>query len=164
MRAFKGRHFSGEVVLWAVRWYCWYGISYRDLETMLAEHGVLVDHFIIYRWVQKYAPEIGKRMRWQWRCAMSGGWRVDETYIEVRGKWTYRAADKLGSRPPLYWTEKIDFNGTRFRRLSDFNTDARLHVSATNHCFTTFGGIEANSLLSQRKQCTASNAFLILSA
>jgi len=70
MNEFKGRHFSGEVVLWAVRWYCRYGISYRDLETMMAERGVCVDHSTIYRWVQKYAPEMERRMRWQWRRPM----------------------------------------------------------------------------------------------
>ena len=61
MSDFKGRHFAGEIVLWAVRWYCRYGISYRDLEQMMAERGVSVDHATIYRWVQKYAPEIEKR-------------------------------------------------------------------------------------------------------
>jgi hypothetical protein len=58
-------HFEGEIVLWAVRWYCRYGVSYRDLEQMMGERGVSVDHSTIYRWVQKYAPEIEKRLRWQ---------------------------------------------------------------------------------------------------
>jgi len=62
---FKGRHFEGEIVLWAVRWYCRYGVSYRDLEEMMGERGVSVDHSTIYRWVQKYAPEIERRLRWQ---------------------------------------------------------------------------------------------------
>ena len=65
MSDFKGRHFRGEIVLWAVRWYCRYGISYRDLEQMMAARGVRVDHATIYRWVQHYAPKIEKRMRWQ---------------------------------------------------------------------------------------------------
>ncbi|MCJ8336290.1 MAG: hypothetical protein MJH10_18995, partial [Epibacterium sp.] len=56
MNDFKGHHFWGEVVLWALLWYCRYGISYRDLETMMAERGVRVDHPTIYRWVQRYAP------------------------------------------------------------------------------------------------------------
>ena len=56
MSDFKGRHFGGEIVLWGVRWYCRYGISYRDLEQMMAERGVSVDHSTIYRWVQRYAP------------------------------------------------------------------------------------------------------------
>jgi hypothetical protein len=64
---FKGRHFEGEIVLSAVRWYCRYGISYRDLEQMMAGRGVSVDHSTIYRWVQTYAPEIEKRLRWYWR-------------------------------------------------------------------------------------------------
>jgi IS6 family transposase len=64
---FKGRHFEGEIALWAVRWYCRYGVSYRDLEQMIGEGGVSADHSTIYRWVQRYAPEIGKRLRWQWR-------------------------------------------------------------------------------------------------
>ena len=68
MSDFKGRHFGGEIVLWAVRWYCRYGISYRDLEQMMAERGVSVDHSTIYRWVQRYAPEIEKRLRWHWRA------------------------------------------------------------------------------------------------
>jgi transposase-like protein len=73
---FKGRHFGGEIVLWAVRWYCRYGISYRDLEQMMAERGVSVDHSTIYRWVQRYAPEIEKRLRWHWRPPRAGSWRT----------------------------------------------------------------------------------------
>ena len=58
MSDFKWRHFQGEIILWGVRWYCRYGVSYRDLEQMMGERGVVVDHSTIYRWVQKYAPEI----------------------------------------------------------------------------------------------------------
>ena len=87
MSDFKGRHFRGEIVLWAVRWYCRYPISYRDLEAMMTERGVAVDHSTIYRWVQRFAPEMEKRLRWQWRRPQSRSWRVDETYIKVRGKW-----------------------------------------------------------------------------
>src|SRR3546814_8839039 len=57
MTDFKWRHFQGDVILWAVRWYCRYPISYRDLEEMLAERGISVDHTTIYRWVQCYAPD-----------------------------------------------------------------------------------------------------------
>jgi IS6 family transposase len=66
MSEFKWRQFEGEIILWVVRWYSRYGISYRDLEQMMGERGVLVDHSTIYRWVQRYAPEIEKRLRWQW--------------------------------------------------------------------------------------------------
>ncbi len=58
MNPFKGRHFQRDIILWAVRWYCKYGISYRELQEMLAERGVNVDHSTIYRWVQRYAPEM----------------------------------------------------------------------------------------------------------
>ena len=64
MSEFKSRHFEGEIILWEVRWYCRYGISYRDLEQMMGERGVPVDHSTLYRWVQRYAPEIEKRLRW----------------------------------------------------------------------------------------------------
>ena len=67
MSDFKWRDSQGEVILWAVRWYCRSGISYRDLEQMTGERGVAVDHSTIYRWVQRYAPEIEKRLRWHWR-------------------------------------------------------------------------------------------------
>ena len=79
MSDFKGRHFEGEIVLWALRWYCRYGISYRDLKLMLGERGVSIDHTTIYRWVQRYAPEMEQRLRWQWRQPRSTSWRVDET-------------------------------------------------------------------------------------
>ena len=104
MSDFKGRHFRGEIVLWAVRWYCRYPISYRDLEAMMTERGVAVDHSTIYRWVQRFAPEMEKRLRWQWRRPQSRSWRVDETYIKVRGKWAYlyRAVDKLGNAIDFY--------------------------------------------------------------
>lgn len=79
MNPFHGRHFQGEIILWAVRWYCKYGISYRELQEMLAERGVNVDHTTIYRWVQRYAPEIEKRLRWYWRNPTDlSSWHIDE--------------------------------------------------------------------------------------
>ena len=98
MNDFKGRHFEGQVILWAVRWYCKYGDSYRELEEMLEERGVAVDHTTLYRWTQRYAPEMERRLRWYWRRPRSTSWRVDETYVKVRGRWAYlyRAVDKHG--------------------------------------------------------------------
>jgi IS6 family transposase len=58
MSDFKGRHFNGAIILWAVRWYCKYGISYRELAEMLDERGIQFNHTTVYRWVQKYASEI----------------------------------------------------------------------------------------------------------
>jgi IS6 family transposase len=80
-----------------VRWYCKYGISYRDLAEMMHERGVAVDPSAIFRWVQGYAPEIEKRIRLYYG-ARSGSWGVDETYIRLGGNWKYlfRAVDKHG--------------------------------------------------------------------
>lgn len=90
MNAFKGHHFTCIIILWAVRWYCKYGISYRELQEKLAERGVNVDHTTIYRWVQRYAPEIEKWLRWYW-CNPSdlNNWHLDETCLKVNGKWAY---------------------------------------------------------------------------
>src|SRR3546814_19071415 len=72
MTDFKWRHFQGDVILSAVRWYCRHPISYRDLEEMLAERGLPVDHTTIYRWVQYYAPEMEKPLRWLWLRGKTG--------------------------------------------------------------------------------------------
>ena len=115
MSDFKGRHFGGEIVLWAVRWYCRYPISYRDLETMMTERGVAVDHSTIYRWVQHFAPEMEKRLRWQWRRPQSRCWRIDESYVKVRGKWAYlyRAVDKLGNTIDFFLSSTRNTNAAK---------------------------------------------------
>ena len=97
MSLFKRRRFPVEIILLCVRWYCKYGISYRDLAEMMSERGVVVDPSTIFRWVQRYAPEIEKRVC-QYIGPRSGSWRVDETYVRVGGRWKYlfRAVDKHG--------------------------------------------------------------------
>ena len=107
------------MILWAVRWYCRYGVSYRDLEEMLSERGVPVDHTTIYRWVQKYGPELDKRTRWYRQISpwFSDSWRVDETYIRVGGKWCYlyRAVTKDGRSVEFYMsTRRNTTAATRF--------------------------------------------------
>jgi hypothetical protein len=82
-KEFKGRQFTAEVILWAVRWYLMFPISYRDLELMLQDRGVVVDHTTLFRWIQAYAPELEKRIRPHLR-ACNGSWRVDETSYEDR--------------------------------------------------------------------------------
>ena len=95
---FKWRHFEKEIILLNVRWYLRYALSYRDLEEMMLERGVKVDHTTIYRWVQSYSPEIEKRCRPHLRPT-NDSYRVDETYIKVKGKWKYlyRAVDSQGN-------------------------------------------------------------------
>ncbi|GHO72412.1 hypothetical protein KSD_01830 [Ktedonobacter sp. SOSP1-85] len=78
---FKWRHFQSDIILLCVRWYLRYALSYRDLEEMMAERGLSVDHTTIYRWVQRYAPELEKRCRPRLQMT-TDSWRVDETYIK----------------------------------------------------------------------------------
>ena len=83
MSDFKGRHSESEIVFWAVRWHCRHGVSYRDLEQMMGERGVPLDHSTIYRPVQRYAPEIEKRLRWQCSRSPSTSWRHINIRVEV---------------------------------------------------------------------------------
>jgi transposase, IS6 family len=94
---FKRRRFPVDIILVCVRWYCKYGISYRDLAEMMQERGVDVDPSTIMRWVHRYAPELEKRVRW-YQGYRATSWRVDETYVKVGGHWKYlfRAVDKHG--------------------------------------------------------------------
>ncbi len=95
---FKWRHFEAELILLCIRWYLRYALSYRDLEELMRERGLQVDHTTIYRWVQHYAPELDKRSRPHLK-ACNDSWRVDETYIKIKGTWTYlyRAVDSEGN-------------------------------------------------------------------
>jgi putative transposase len=95
---FKGSHFEKEIILWGVRWYVAYSISYRQLEEMMGERGVIVDHSTLNRWVVKYAPEGEKQFHRRQR-PVGRSWRLDETYVRIKGKWAYlyRAVDKAGS-------------------------------------------------------------------
>lgn len=95
---FKWRHFEAEIILLCVRWYLRYALSYRDLEEIMQERGLCIDHTTIYRWVQRYAPELEKRCRPHLK-ATNDSWRVDETYVKIKGTWMYlyRAVDSQGS-------------------------------------------------------------------
>jgi putative transposase len=94
---FKGSQFEREIILWGVRWYVAYSISYRQLEEMMGERGVAVDHSTLNRWVIKYAPEFEKVFRRRQR-PVGKSWRMEETYVKIKGKWAYlyRAVDKEG--------------------------------------------------------------------
>jgi IS6 family transposase len=95
---FKRRHFQADIILLCIRWYLRYPLSYRDLEEIMLERGLHVDHTTIYRWVQHYAPELEKRC-WLHLQATNDSWRVDETYIKVKKVWMYlyRAVDSQGN-------------------------------------------------------------------
>ena len=104
---FKGRHFQADIILICTRWYLRYSLSYRDLEEMMIERGLSVDHTTIYRWVQRYAPEIDKRSR-PYLKQTNDSWRVDETYVKVKGQWMYlyRATDSTGQTLDFYFSQR----------------------------------------------------------
>lgn len=95
---FRGRHFQDEIIVLCLRWYLRYSLSYRDLEEMMAERGLSLDHSTIARWVLRYAPILSQRIRCEMRRP-NRSWRVDETYVRVAGRWTYlyRAVDSEGN-------------------------------------------------------------------
>jgi transposase-like protein len=106
---FRGRHFNHSIIILCVRWYITYKLSYRDLVEMMAERGVDVSHTTILRWVQRLVPEFKKRWR-RYARPVGTSWRVDETYIRVRGRWAYlyRAVDKQGLTVDFLLSEHRD--------------------------------------------------------
>jgi len=111
---FKGTHFPKCVILQAVFWYLRYALSYRDIEELMEERGVEVDHSTVQRWVAKFTPlleaEIRKRKK-----AIGTSWRMDETYIKVKGVWhyLYRAVDKENNTIDFLLTKKRDQNSAK---------------------------------------------------
>ena len=113
---FKWRHFLPEIILLCVRWYLRYPLSYLNLKEMMAERGLRVDHTTIYRWVIAYSPEINKRCRPHLRSS-NDSWKVDETYLKVKGKnhYLYRAIDSKGNTLDFFLSPKRDAEAaTRF--------------------------------------------------
>ena len=107
--AFKGSHFERDLILWGVRWYVAYPISHRQIEEMMGERGVEVDHSTLHRWVLKYVPALEKAFLARKRV-VSSSWLLDETYVRVKGAWKYlyRAVDKAGATVDFLLTERRD--------------------------------------------------------
>src|SRR5918992_44257 len=117
---FKGRHYPGEVILSAVRWYLRYPLAYQHVSELLAERGLFVDASCVWRWVQAYAPEIDKRCRPHLKFT-NKSYRIDETYIKVKGKdrYLYRAVDSTGQTIDFLLTAKRDAESAKrfFRKV-----------------------------------------------
>ncbi len=128
---FKWRHYSAEIILLCVRWYLRYNLSYRNLKEMMNERGLSIDHTTIYRWVQKYGPEIRKKIK-SFVGKPNDSWRVDETYLKVKGKWIYlyRAIDSKGKTIDFYLSEKRDVVAalTFFCQISSFGKPRVINV------------------------------------
>ena len=109
MVSFKGTHFVQDIVLTCVRWYLAYPLSYRHVEELMQERGVWVDHSTVNRWVLKYSPQLEEAFHRRKRPVWMS-WRMDETYIRVKGEWRYlyRAVDKHGQTIDFLLTEQRD--------------------------------------------------------
>ncbi len=111
---FKGRHFDRSVILLCVRWYLAYSLSLRDLEEMMAERGVQVDHATIHRWTVHYAPLLLEQFNRR-KPAVTGKWHIDETYVKVRGQWRYlyRAIDSNGDTVEFWLSERRNLTAAK---------------------------------------------------
>jgi transposase-like protein len=112
--AFAGFRFPPEVIMLAVRWYLRFGLSYRDVEELLAERGVQVDHVTVYRWVLRFTPLLAEAAR-PCRHAVGTRWQVDETYVKVAGRWryVYRAIDQFGQVIDVFVSARRDAKAAR---------------------------------------------------
>ncbi len=129
---FAGRHFDWEIIVLCVRWYLRYKLSLRDLVEMMAERGLYLAHTTIMRWVQRYVPEFEKR--WNRYARRAGNsWRVDETYLKVRGQWVYlyRAVDGDGNTVDFRLSPNRDAAAAKAFFRKAIRTQGRAPVSIT---------------------------------
>jgi putative transposase len=129
---FKQRHFNKQIILTCVRWYLAYPLSYRHIEEMMQERGLTIDHATINRWVLKYSPLLEAHAR-KFRKPVLGSWRLDETYIKVKGKWKYlyRAVDKNGQTIDFLLTAKRDRAAARrflHKAIKSFGTPEKINI------------------------------------
>jgi transposase-like protein len=124
---FKGRHFDREIIIVCVRWYLRFKLSFRDLVEMMAERGIYLAHTTIMRWIQRYVPEFEKRWD-RYACRAGDSWRVDETYVKIKGRWTYlyRAVDKEGKTVDFLVRAKRDIVAAKAFFRQAFKRQGRL--------------------------------------
>lgn len=126
MLSFKGMRFPIDVILVCIRWYVAYPLSYRHLEEIMEERGVSVDHSSINRWAIRFLPLIERTAR-KHKRPLGGSWRMDETYIKVKGVWKYlyRAVDKQGKTVDFLLTAKRDMAAAKrfFNKAMEENGD-----------------------------------------
>ena len=153
MISFKGSHFAKHVILHAVYFYLRYSVSLRDLEEILAERGIVVDHATLNRWVVKFSPLVAIEAQRRKR-PIAVSWRMDETYIKVRGQWMYlyRSVDRDGktldfmlserrdtSAATLFFAEALSNNGIPLRIVIDKSGANGAGIKAVNKILKRFG-------------------------
>ena len=155
---FKGRHFDRSVILLCVRWYLAYNLSLRNLEEMMAERGISVDHATIHRWVIRYSPELLERFNPSQTKPSAGKWHVDETYIKVRGRWMYlyRAIDSNGDTVEFWFSERRNLTAAkRFLRkaLKRHGRPERIVIDGSQTNREAILSCDAESRLQDRSGC-----------
>ena len=141
---FKGSHFEAEIILQCVRWYLSYPLSYRNIEEMMLERGVEVDHSTLNRWVLKFTPEIEKRCR-KYKKATGGSWRLDETAgINAVNE---ESGSTIEIRQCKYLNNIVEQDHRRIKRMVDPMMGFKCFKSAK----ITLGGIEAMAMLTKNQ-------------
>jgi transposase-like protein len=124
---FRNRQFEPTIIVTCVRWYCRFSLSLRDLEELMAERGLAVDHTTIWRWVQRYGPEIHRRLQGHVK-QKSSTWHMDETFVRIAGRWLYlfRAVDSQGQTVDFYLSKTRDREAAKhFLKKALANPDNR---------------------------------------
>jgi transposase-like protein len=134
---FRGRHFEPEIIATCVRWYLRFSLSLRNVEEMMAERGLMVDHTTVWRWCQKYGPMIYQRLRGKLKYTTTT-WHMDETYVRIAGRWVYlfRAVDSHGDTVDFYLSETRDREAAKtFLQKALANPDNRTpHMLCMDKC------------------------------
>lgn len=148
MISFKWKHFKQDIILMLVRWYLAYALSYRDVEELALERCLKVDHSTIHRWVIEYSPKLEESFRRRYKRQTGGSWRMDETYIKVKGQWMYlyRAVDKEGNTVDFMLSEKRDEPAARAFFLKAIGSNGAPHTVTMDKSGANKAGIDTINL------------------
>jgi len=148
MLNFSNRHFQKEIILMLIRWYLAYSLSYRDIEELALERGLKVDHTTVYRWVKHYAPKLEENFRKRHKQPVVGSWRCDETYLRLKGKWSYlyRAVNKQGKTVDFMLSQKRDRAPAQSFFAKSLNHSGLSHTITIDKSGANKAGIEAINL------------------
>lgn len=157
---FRGRHFDRSIIILCVRWYITYKLSYRDLVGIPAARGVILSHTTILRWVQHYVPEFEKRWN-RYAQAVGKSWRVDETYIRVRGRWTYlyRAVDRQRLTVDFLLSEHRDVAAAEqffIRAIERYGAPERITLDGYPATHSAVAGLKKSGVLRSQTQVRTS--------